>query len=861
MPDKLCHLKTQLFSNKKRKAPHGPHEEHWLVNNWPAYAAQTFEKNPFRLLEELRKMVDEKQTPKVEATKVRGQQVKAIDSRDVGGLELKKLQELLEMYEGKWAEMNPGELSKVITAQTQEIIENDNANTQTISARVDSLRPRPIAQQIIKRHAFVYDQHGDHFEDDGGEVLQCDVGEARVEGRKYCRLLYVVQPKLDEPHLYYCQNEDGTHCTETKADLHHYSTKVAVKCAEDCFKPVLPKALRDLQGQKAHVVQEDGDTLHIQLVKGQGRTYRISRFCVDFLLPYAEMPEATLQPEKPPLSDDPRPSAIRAALLAGGALQREILAGERADFFSADLESEVIAWTRQRLKANDPYEVSMASGGRPIKLNHLKLQFGIPDSDGLLPIFNFGLLVEDQKRTEAMPPLLQQLADEIHKVFGDPRPNHALVNLYTEAQHDTSKHQDQSFSEQSGAVESSATVYIARFGIDTSNGDNKVTNPLGFYTLEGQEEIAILRPTSRTLYALTGQVNMSSFHAVLPQEHPGWTISLTFRHVRNRIHPGGKFRVVNGKRDETIAPPRGIMRMSKLEMAKLIHEAGLSNDAAPEHRPNKRAQEEQDGPAKKQRVDKHQASPPPPPEDVRLVRVVSVKCPKLGLAMLDGTKIVENRAYRLPLGWNWLYISKAKDLKGLEDFKSLIDGLHYPAEVQEKCYGKAIGGIYISEIRAPADCNAYPWAKGPHCHIISHTLTLTEPVPIQKPGAISTRWSITSELERQLVEAQLPEGAPTAMDLTPLQQRLPAPGPHNPPGATPTATASLSAPAVRQVPPESPGALRQGATVKVLVGERCAEEVVVTDVRLPDDAGEGRMYEVACDDGRLYTRSELDFLW
>ena len=307
---------------------------------------------------------------------------------------------------------------------------------------------------------------------------------------------------------------------------------------------------------------------------------------------------------------------------------------------------------------------------------------------------------------------------------------------------------------------------------------------------------------------------MSSFHAVLPQEHPGWTISLTFRHVRNRIHPGGGFRVVNGKRDDTIGLPRDLMRMSKVEMAKLIHQAGLSNEATPELRAGKRAQGEQHGPAKKRRLEDVDTStsagtsgtsgpagaapdgdafqqvapkklraqkrralppPPPPPEDVRVVRVLSVKCPKLGLAMLDGSKIAENRKYELQLGWHWVYTSKARDLKDLEGFKSLIDGLQYSTEEQEKCYCKVIGGICIAEIRTPEDCNAYPWAKGPHCHIISHTLTLTEPVPIQKPGAMSVRWSITNEAERQMIEAQLPEGAPTAMDLTPLQLRLPAP--------------------------------------------------------------------------------------
>ena len=171
------------------------------------------------------------------------------------------------------------------------------------------------------------------------------------------------------------------------------------------------------------------------------------------------------------------------------------------------------------------------------------------------------------------------------------------------------------------------------------------------------------------------------------------------------------------------------------------------------------------GAVPKRRAQKQQAAPPPPPEDIHVVHVLSVKCPKIGLAMLDGTKVVENRKYKLRLGWHWVYTSKARGLNDLENFKSQIDELEYPEAKQAKCYGKVIGGIYIAEIRAKEGCNEYPWAQGPHCHIISHTLTLTETVEIQKPNAISVRWQIKNEAERQRIEAQLPDGPPVAHDL------------------------------------------------------------------------------------------------
>ena len=164
------------------------------------------------------------------------------------------------------------------------------------------------------------------------------------------------------------------------------------------------------------------------------------------------------------------------------------------------------------------------------------------------------------------------------------------------------------------------------------------------------------------------------------------------------------------------------------------------------------------------------AASPSVPQELDLSRVLCIRCPQVALAMLDGTKVVENRNYKLPLGWHWLYISKCKDLKGFEDFKAQINKLQYSMEKQDKAYCKLIGAIFISEIRAPEECNMYPWAKGPHCHIISRTCTLIEPVPIEKPARV-VRWSIKNEAERQMIKAQLLECAPKVMDLTPLMAR------------------------------------------------------------------------------------------
>ena len=67
MPTDLSHLRWELLSGKKRKAPDTTHDESWLVANWPDYVERTFEKAPDHMMHQLRKMVEDKKTPKVEA--------------------------------------------------------------------------------------------------------------------------------------------------------------------------------------------------------------------------------------------------------------------------------------------------------------------------------------------------------------------------------------------------------------------------------------------------------------------------------------------------------------------------------------------------------------------------------------------------------------------------------------------------------------------------------------------------------------------------------------------------------------------------------------------------------------------------
>ena len=75
---------------------------------------------------------------------------------------------------------------------------------------------------IINRHAFVTVKEGvsKYFLDDGGVRTCCD--DAPVEGRKYCKLVYVEQEKIGEPGVYYCTGQG----TQKAAELQNKAAQL-----------------------------------------------------------------------------------------------------------------------------------------------------------------------------------------------------------------------------------------------------------------------------------------------------------------------------------------------------------------------------------------------------------------------------------------------------------------------------------------------------------------------------------------------------------------------------------------------------------------------------------------------------------
>ena len=90
-----------------------------------------------------------------------------------------------------------------------------------------------------------------------------------------------------------------------------------------------------------------------------------------------------------------------------------IRAGHRRGGCEGALTSQqaqaMLRWAVQRLASGDPYTVTMP-GRSPHKLPHLKLMFGVPDENGMLPIYNFGLTKSGWKRVAPMPDFLLEHA-------------------------------------------------------------------------------------------------------------------------------------------------------------------------------------------------------------------------------------------------------------------------------------------------------------------------------------------------------------------------------------------------------------------------------------------------------------------
>ena len=172
----------------------------------------------------------------------------------------------------------------------------------------------------------------------------------------------------------------------------------------------------------------------------------------------------------------------------------------------------------------------------------------------------------------------------------------------------------------------------------------------------------------------------------------------------------------------------------------------------------------------------------------RFQTILLVQGPELALAKLSGTKVVENRSFKLQLpAWVALKVGnnkKWRSIKWPEALRAPIAALPDDPKCSD-WYGKVVGFVRLTEDRTAAQCNGYRWANpGSHCYVIEAAITLKQPVPIAPHGP-ATKWAANEE-ERQSILAQL-HGPPTYHDLEPLSAHLGASSTEGSTGPAPAA--------------------------------------------------------------------------
>merc|ERR1719161_2666000 len=96
-------------------------------------------------------------------------------------------------------------------------------------------------------------------------------------------------------------------------------------------------------------------------------------------------------------------------------------------------------------------------------------------------------------------------------------------------------------------------------------------------------------------------------------------------------------------------------------------------------------------------------------------------------AILRGKKLIENRSWKIPLGW---YAIHSGSQMISEDRAERTRQAWPDAPAESDLPHSAICGlIFISEHQTPQQCKAsYIWARGPVCNIISKTVEFAQPI-------------------------------------------------------------------------------------------------------------------------------------
>jgi len=163
------------------------------------------------------------------------------------------------------------------------------------------------------------------------------------------------------------------------------------------------------------------------------------------------------------------------------------------------------------------------------------------------------------------------------------------------------------------------------------------------------------------------------------------------------------------------------------------------------------------GRAKVRRPKRQKVVRAPPPEPTLAAAAAStthaftVQGAQLALAMLTGRKMLENRSFKLRIGWYALHVGCKRDTEcGLRAARMYQD---LPRDQSlEDHFGSIIGLLYISEHRLPSQCNGDSWALGPKCNVISHSVLFPRPLRQQGRQGI---WPLSAEMREGFAQLVL----------------------------------------------------------------------------------------------------------
>eukprot|EP00929_Paragymnodinium_shiwhaense_P102539 TRINITY_DN65731_c0_g1_i1.p1 TRINITY_DN65731_c0_g1~~TRINITY_DN65731_c0_g1_i1.p1 ORF type:complete len:560 (-),score=128.39 TRINITY_DN65731_c0_g1_i1:51-1730(-) len=131
------------------------------------------------------------------------------------------------------------------------------------------------------------------------------------------------------------------------------------------------------------------------------------------------------------------------------------------------------------------------------------------------------------------------------------------------------------------------------------------------------------------------------------------------------------------------------------------------------------------------------------------------------LSIIRGKKLIENRAWKIPLGWHALHCG-AQTIT--PERAERVREVWPDAPAEDTLPHRAIYGLfYVEEHLTPEDCRpGYVWARGPICHMVSKAIELPRPVSI---GGDKGLWLLNDGLRRQIRE-QISEATLRTFDLS-----------------------------------------------------------------------------------------------